>query len=273
MPKIVSFGDSFIFGAEIPGNIDGSKAWPGLAAQALTVPFQCRAIRGCGNARILKQILDYFSTPVQEVTLAVVNWTWIARLDLMDREDAPDITLGPTCVPERIVADPDSQSATAALEFYGQYVDRYPNHSLWNTLMCISAASTFLARHEIPCIQTYMDPAIVRCNWYGSLLDFYQEYRLPGWPKAHTTEDFDRLPGWIRQEVQEKYDKGRVPIHINLMQNEIRSYLQNFEDLNFLEWSAQHGFEITDAPNLHPLLPAHQAAAEFWLSKYKEMLA
>jgi hypothetical protein len=273
MQKIVSFGDSFIFGSEIANNLDGSQGWPGLAAKKLDVSFQCCAIRGSGNGQIFKQILQYFSANVKSDTLAVVNWTWIARFDLMDRAQIADITLGPTCMPELLRPDPDSESALAALEFYQYHVDRHPNFSLLNSLLYISAAMEFLEHNAIPCIHTYMDHALAQSNWYGTMLSFYAGYRLPDWPIMATHEDMDRLPPNIQQEVQENYNQGQIPLHIKSMQNMIQPRLENFDDLNFLEWSELHGFEITPSPNLHPLLPAHQAAAEFWLPRYERIMS
>ena len=271
MPKIVSFGDSFIFGSEISDNPDGRRAWPGVAAESLGVDFECEAIRGCGNARILKQILCYFAKNPCRDTLAVINWTWIARMDLMDQYHGPDITLGPTCVPDSL-PDPDSISVRSALEFYHSYVEATPNHGLWNSLLCVLIATDFLAKHDIPCVQTYMDHRMFGTNWFGSRLEFYQGYRSPQWPDIITELDYQVLPDWIRQEVDTGYQQGQIPPHIGILQTRLRDHLENFGDLNFLEWSAAKDFEITPSPNLHPLLPAHEAAAAFWLPRYRELL-
>lgn len=44
------------------------------------------------------------------------------------------------------------------------------------------------------------------------------------------------------------------------LQNYIRPHVTNFEGRNFVEWSRNQGFEIS--PTMHPLEPAHAAAAE-----------
>ena len=48
------------------------------------------------------------------------------------------------------------------------------------------------------------------------------------------------------------------------MQDYIRPYLTQFDNTNFLNWSKQKGFEISQT--LHPLEAAHQAAADYMLN-------
>ena len=78
--KIVSFGDSFIFGTELKNNNDGSKAWPGIISNRLGCNYETQAVPGCGNDHIARQIYSYFSNNSADV-LAVINWTWIERFD------------------------------------------------------------------------------------------------------------------------------------------------------------------------------------------------
>jgi hypothetical protein len=79
--KIVSFGDSFVFGSELTDNNNGSCSWIGLAAKQLGVEYETLAVPGCGNENIARQILTYFSNNPSDSTLAVINWTWGARWD------------------------------------------------------------------------------------------------------------------------------------------------------------------------------------------------
>ena len=51
--KIVSFGDSFVFGSELKNNSDGSQSWIAQAARNLGVDYETRAIPGCGNEAII----------------------------------------------------------------------------------------------------------------------------------------------------------------------------------------------------------------------------
>ena len=58
--KIVSFGDSFVFGNELKDNEDGSRAWPSLAAQDLGCAYETMSVAGCGNENIARQLYKYF---------------------------------------------------------------------------------------------------------------------------------------------------------------------------------------------------------------------
>ena len=71
--KIISFGDSFVFGSELKNNRSGSKAWIGTAADNLNVAYQTCAVPGCGNDHIARQIYSYFANNSTDNTLAVIN--------------------------------------------------------------------------------------------------------------------------------------------------------------------------------------------------------
>ena len=45
------------------------------------------------------------------------------------------------------------------------------------------------------------------------------------------------------------------------LQDYISPYMTTFEGLNFLDWSKNHGYPVTE--NWHPLEAAHRAAAEY----------
>jgi hypothetical protein len=65
-------------------------------------------------------------------------------------------------------------------------------------------------------------------------------------------------------------DRWHAPPHILEMQQEIRPYVLDFEGRNFLDWSQHHGFDISSTG--HPLVEAHQAAADVILPKIKNLL-
>ena len=50
--KIVSFGDSFVWGSELEDNPTGNRAWPGLIAAELGTEYATFAEPGCGNDTI-----------------------------------------------------------------------------------------------------------------------------------------------------------------------------------------------------------------------------
>jgi hypothetical protein len=273
MKKIVSFGDSFVFGSEIQDNLDGSKGWPGVAAGHLGHEFECRAVPGCGNTHILKQILEYYNTNSMKDTLAVINWTWATRWDLLNLSNNTSVTLGPTCVPEKLQKSLDAETSQYLLIFYNKFVGINPNQYLAESLRSIYVAQKFLAENSIPNIQTYMDHSMLKENQGGSLLEFYSDIRLSSWPTIHTSAQWDDLTDSIQQEVLDRYNLMAVPDWIKMLQIKVAADLQNFDGMNFLEWSYHNRYAVTPEPGLHPLDQAHQAAALLWKDRYDQSLA
>ena len=67
------------------------------------------------------------------------------------------------------------------------------------------------------------------------------------------------------------FDKQfHCPPSVEYLQNKIQPYVSTFDGMNFLDWSRNHGFPISD--NWHPLEQAHEAATQYWLPTVKHML-
>lgn len=60
------------------------------------------------------------------------------------------------------------------------------------------------------------------------------------------------------------------PKYVSVMQNKIKNFLINFDGKNFLDWSLDHGFAVSE--NWHPLEEAHQAAADYMLPRINAIL-
>lgn len=161
MKKIVSFGDSFIFGSELQNNIDGSKGWPGLAAKALGYEYETRAIPGCGNDAICRQILEYFAHNPSQDTLAVINWTWALRWDFYTVSQERWTTVGPTCVPMTLAQFVTPGEADRILQFYHDYTGNSSVWEKWRSLNSIYTAQKYLDSRQIKTIETFIDPEIV----------------------------------------------------------------------------------------------------------------
>lgn len=167
MKKIVSFGDSFVFGSEIPDNVDGSLAWAGLVAKELDCDYETLSVPGCGNDAIARQIYSYFSTDRSEQTLAVINWTWTQRWDFYIVAHETWITLGPTCVPDKLKNLVDATQSHRLIDFYKDYAN---SSLLWNkmrSLQTIFGAQQYLELQGIKSIQTYMDDHLFDTQWHA----------------------------------------------------------------------------------------------------------
>lgn len=165
--KIVSFGDSFVFGSELKNNDTGSQGWIGLAAHQLGVEYETLAVPGCGNENISRQILTYFSNNSADNVLAVINWTWGARWDFYIPGIEQWTTLGLSCVPSKLAPLIGHDEATKVLEFY----NKYPGHSTlwdkWRTLQTIYSSQQYLKSLQVPSIQTYMDSEMWDTTWHA----------------------------------------------------------------------------------------------------------
>jgi hypothetical protein len=173
MKKIIGFGDSFVFGSELANNPDGSKSWIAQAASNLGCSYSTTATPGCGNDHIARQVYSYYANNPAEDTLAVINWTWASRWDFYIVEHETWITLGPTCVPEKLK---DLVSRTDAQDMIEFYKHRANSSILWNkfrNLQTIFAVQTYLRSKNIASVQTYMDYELLSQQWHAP--DYVQE--------------------------------------------------------------------------------------------------
>ena len=171
--KIVSFGDSFIWGSELENNPTGDRAWPGLIAQELGVEYATLANPGCGNDEIARQILTYFSSNPAADTLAVINWTWAFRWDFYIVNTESWVTLGPSCIPSKLNNHLEPGAAEELISVYKKYAGKSILWGRWRALQSIYAAQSYLKTLGIKSIQTYMD------TWL-----FEQEFHAPDYVKT-----------------------------------------------------------------------------------------
>jgi hypothetical protein len=155
--KIVSFGDSFVFGSEQQNNNDGSLGWIGRAAKKLTCEYHSSSVPGCGNDHIARQIYTWFTNNSVKDTLAVINWTWMNRWDFYIVEHETWITLGPTCVPEKLKHLVERTEAQDMIDFYKTRANSSITWNKFRNLQTIYAVQSYLKQKNINVIQTYMD--------------------------------------------------------------------------------------------------------------------
>jgi len=268
MTKIVSFGDSFLLGNELHQE-DGTATWPGLISNDLEVEYETRAEAGCGNEQIARQIYTYFSANNTQNVLAVINWTWCMRWDFYLQESNCWVTLGPTCVPSKLENQIGLDKANELINFYQNYTGHSDVWNRFRSLQTIYSVQSWLRDHKISSVQTYMDPSMLETSG-GNRMDHYNLYRDPSWPDITFEQDLENLPIQIKQELEKDYAQYAMPDYITCLQSLIRPHLETFENLTFLEWSRFHQYPITEL--LHPLEPAHQAAADFWRDRYVSLL-
>lgn len=165
--KIVSFGDSFVYGSEVADNVDGHGSWIGLAAAKLGVEYETLSIPGCGNEAITRQIFSYFADNNVTNTLAVVNWTWASRYDIYFTSTESWTTLGPTCVPRNLEGTIGSVEAKKLLEFYSNYGGKSILWDRYRSLQTMYAAQSFLDLMGVKSIHTTIDMSIFDTEFHA----------------------------------------------------------------------------------------------------------
>ena len=63
--------------------------------------------------------------------------------------------------------------------------------------------------------------------------------------------------------------KWHAPEYVVYLQRLVIDRLENFGEKNFLQWSRDNGYPISDI--LHPLETAHRNAAEYWLPRVRSL--
>jgi hypothetical protein len=84
----------------------------------------------------------------------------------------------------------------------------------------------------------------------NTAIDFLQEKKIPFVMSYMDYSMMENInPNW------------HDPRYVSVMQNKIRKFLIDFQGKNFLDWSRDKGFDISE--NWHPLDRAHSAAADY----------
>lgn len=207
--NVISFGDSFIFGSELPNNTHGDKAWAGLIAQKLGCKYMTHAVPGCGNDHIARQLYSWFSNNSAKDTLAIINWTWMCRWDFYIVEHETWITLGPTCVPEKLKDIVEYTQAEDLVNFYNHRVNSSLVWNKFRNLQTIWAAQQYLERKGVNVIQTYMDYEMFDTKWHAP--DYIQELQQLVYPKLQLFDN-KNFVDWAKSQNYPVTTVGNHPL-------------------------------------------------------------
>lgn len=207
--KIVSFGDSFIFGSELSNNSNGHQAWPGLIAKELNLQYETRAVPGCGNENIARQVLEYFSSNSKQDTLAIINWTWAIRYDFYLLPAESWVTLGPTCIPRKLDNYIPTVEAKRVIDFYQDYLGSSTIWDRFRSLMPIYATQQYLKTNNITNIQTYMDYDIFDTQFHAP--NYIQELQQLTKPDMQDWDGVNFLD-WCKRENFNITEPGWHPL-------------------------------------------------------------
>lgn len=116
------------------------------------------------------------------------------------------------------------------------------------------------------------------------LIEFYTNYANDSihWNKIRNLQTIFAAQQYMKlkgvKSIQTYMDyhlfdqQWHAPDYIQELQYYVRPEMQDWEGHNFIDWCYSKGYEVTQQ-GLHPLLPAHTAAAEFWKETYAQALA
>lgn len=260
--RIVSFGDSFIFGNELSDNADGSQAWPALVARRLGLDYHTSAVAGAGNEHIAQQFFTYAANHALTDCLVVINWTWIMRWDFYLSQSQTWVTLGPTCVPEKIQQLVGESHARELVDFYQAHLMHSETWARSRSMLAMYAVNQYLDQHSVANVQTYMD-----YDLFADPVAHYKNYKAESWPEITTQQQWQQLPQDILAECVNDFRKAMLPGPLAFFQASLLQRMLTWDGCNFLDWSRQQGHSISD--RLHPLDSAHRHAAEFWIDEYR----
>ncbi len=126
--------------------------WPALIAKDLDVTYECHAAGGCGNLRILEQVLT--QAVIEDDSIFIIGWTWIDRFDYIDSENKWYTVL-------------PSQNSSQARSYYSNFHSEY-NDKLRNLVYVQTALDTLL-RKKVPFLMTCLDDLLLDQKWQNTL--------------------------------------------------------------------------------------------------------
>lgn len=206
MSKIVSFGDSFIFGSEIENNEDGGFAWPGVIATELEVEFECRATPGSSNDAIAREIFSYYQNNSNN-HVAAINWTWIMRWEYFFKEDYSWETFGIGKFSTNHTRNKKQYKILP--EFYHQFIVDNQMFNKWNNLKTVFSVTNFLKEQRIPFVQTFMDHELIEEDWFN---DSYVKYMVQKCKSDLQLFDGLNFLDWSKKNKFKITDPGLHPL-------------------------------------------------------------
>jgi hypothetical protein len=224
MNRIVSFGDSFIFGTDLSDIVnyrnDGLKfsklTWPALLANDLNLKYHSYAYGGSGNAGICRRVLFAIESGlVSNNDFLVIQWTWKVRYDIFtNKENAfRNDHINPDIGWETLhVTDDNYNSNTYYKNIQSDENDKY------ESLKQIVLVSTILDQYKIPYFMTCLDSTL--------------------------TDEINFNPPYV-----------------NILIKQIKDKLHWFNNKGFYHWAKDQNFTLGESG--HPVDDAHYAAFKY----------
>lgn len=140
------------------------------------------------------------------------------------------------------------------------WIDRFDyidSQEQWDTLM--PAQENELQNFYYRNLHSQLKDMISSASWIVSAAE---HLRSLGLPFVMTYMDYNLLT-----PVDHNWHDPR---YLEILQLKLKDILKSFDGLNFLDWSRQHSYLVSDS--WHPLETAHLSAADYWLPKVQQLL-
>ena len=214
---VKSFGCSFIFGTDLPDQVDKKPSqltWPAVFSQQHGYYYRCCAQGGIGNLSIADRVLEEVA---QDVTaLFIIGWTWIDRFDYINQNQTWS-TIRP---------DSDSNlSTTYYRELHSEARDKI------TSLMAIRTVIDSLRERAFPFIMTYQDELLLDRKYnvtpaIGALQDYVEPYmtqfegqtflnwsRSKGYPESPSWHPLEEAHSAAADVIIQSFDKQNTNDH------------------------------------------------------------
>jgi len=204
--RIYSFGDSFMYGADLSDATNEVRGysrltWPALVAKNLKLNYVSWAESGRGNQSIAFNIFKHANPDA----LNIINWTWIDRFDYNFTSNGWSDTIRP--------------NGDELSKFYYKHIHTEFDDKIRNLTIIYSAIS-YLESNNMPYIMTYMDKLMLEKN--VSILNLQKNVvnKLQNFPDNQTFLEWSRAnnypesQGWHPlEQAHEEAAKYWQPIY------------------------------------------------------------
>ena len=167
--KIISFGDSFIYGSDLLDCDEqqySKSTWPALCAKELGLDYECYAQGARGNQFISLEVIAQQCTNA----LVIINWSWIDRFDYFSMESISDSDTTsdpnlPVPMTQTVLPGIDNKlSEFYYKNFHTEFGDIFRN------LSTIYATHSYLKQKNIPFISSIMDTLLTDNPWNQAIV-------------------------------------------------------------------------------------------------------
>ena len=234
--NIVSFGDSFTFGNELPDDNPGpsTKTWAGKLAYKFDRYYECRAEGGNSNSAIARSVIDWLAHKQEDQKcMAMIMWSFPGRYEYLFNHDKQWHNVTPW------EADPDIDVLKKQYKNFNEETYKENKEKLEKikgTPIQFHAKSHFehIDSHEYASYMSMKDILLVQ--------NTLKAYNIPYMFCFAHNSIFNLEP-------------SNTLIYSLLDQNK---WFQFKENLGFMQWAEEQNYKFGST---HPLEEAHEEAA------------